>query len=179
MEIQGRGKESRSAAGGCWHRMRRRAGEWIDDPDHASDMRMIELLVLMVIGTWVAIVELQAHLPDAKTVTGSGIFITSVVSFVANTYFVLYLFCRRRAQSDRAKLLFGVLLVVSASVSYLSLEQLSAQLTQAGIWWPFSAWPLNFAILASTVKNVIGFGFGAIGAGVVSSVITRHSRDAV
>lgn len=141
-------------------------------------MRMIELFVLMGLCTWAGIVELQAQFPDAMIVTASFDFIGSIVSFVTNTYFVLYLFFRRRLQSDRVKFTFGILLVLGASVNYLSFEQLTDRLAQISTWWPGTSWQLNLTLLASTVKNVIAFGFGAIGAGIASSVVCRHSREA-
>ncbi|HGM7311908.1 TPA: hypothetical protein ACKP7W_004166 [Stenotrophomonas maltophilia] len=150
--------------------------EWIDDPSRTSDMRMVEMFVVVALCTWGGLSELQARLPEARFITADGSFASAIASLVINFYLVFYLFCRRNVHGDHSKCVFGSLLILSASVNYLSFELLSDRLQDISRWLPPTAWQLNFALLISTVRNVIAFGFGAIGAGIVSGVLSRHGK---
>jgi len=141
-------------------------------------MRMFEIFVVIALGTWGGLSELQTRLPEARFITGDGSFASAIASLVINFCLVFYLFCRRNVHGDHSKWVFGSLLVLSASVNYLSFELLSDRLQDISNWLPPTAWQLNFVLLVSTVRNVIAFGFGAIGAGIVSGVLSRHGNGA-
>lgn len=141
-------------------------------------MRMFEIFVVIALGTWGGLSELQTRLPEAGFITGDGSFASAIASLVINFCLVFYLFCRRNVHGDHSKCVLGSLLVLSASVNYLSFELLSDRLQDISNWLPPTAWQLNFVLLVSTVRNVIAFGFGAIGAGIVSGVLSRHGKGA-
>ncbi|MEG2805858.1 hypothetical protein [Stenotrophomonas sp.] len=148
---------------------------------HAVNQRELGLaqwvLVVSLIGCglWV---EVDRRLPPVAFLVVDTLIYLGIFSFITNVAMLVLMFRRRDRHSDRFKAATGVLLIVCASLLYTGLEGAYARtsylLTTPSIpyWLPVV---INHLV---TLKYLFGFGFAAIGAGVVSGIISRERSGA-
>lgn len=106
-----------------------------------------------------------------------AVFYLGVTSHVFNCVILALMFSRRETQSDKLKVIFGLLLILSASVVHFGIERAYADVESLHRQGATSFWTRAVMLYLAAARNVVSFGFAAIGAGIVSSVLTRQGRD--
>tara|TARA_B100002003_G_scaffold35826_1_gene31211 strand:+ start:2123 stop:2551 length:429 start_codon:yes stop_codon:yes gene_type:complete len=113
--------------------------------------------------------------PPELSFVFNSLFWSSLVLLINSALLVGYLYMRG-GSAQWVQFSFALLLIFSASLMYTSFEEVAQNTEQ---WKPLMQedYPTIFALLPSFIsytKNVIAFGFAALGASVAGNIITSR-----
>jgi hypothetical protein len=113
--------------------------------------------------------------PPELSLVFNSVFWSSVLMLLNSCLVVGYLYFRG-GSTQAAHFIFSLSLIISAALMYSGLEQIAANTAQ---WEPLmrKGYPKLFVFLPefiSYTKNIVAFGFAALGASVAANVITHR-----
>lgn len=113
--------------------------------------------------------------PPELSLLFNSLFWSSLLLLINSGLLVGYLYMRGGSE-QWVQFFFALLLIFSASVMYTGFEEIAQN---TGQWKPLmqNDYPTIFALLPSFIsytKNVIAFGFAALGASVAGNIITSR-----
>jgi hypothetical protein len=137
---------------------------------------LIFCVLFIVISACFAIPSFFSPPPELSLVLNS-LFWSSLITLAISCFLVWFLY-HRGTSSQGALFFFALLLIISASVMYAGFEKTAADIDK---WAPsvHTNYPTFFVLLSqfiSYAKNIIAFGFGALGASVAANVITDRFK---
>jgi len=143
-------------------------------------MKNYGLEVLFYVALAIGILAPSLFPPELSNIFNS-LFWSAAGLFVCSCFVVGYLYVHG-GSTQRVHFVFGLLLIVSAAFMYSGFEQISSQ---AAYWEPFmkDEYPILFILFQQLIgytKNIIAFGFAALGASIAANVISNRfaSRQA-
>lgn len=122
--------------------------------------------------------SLRYFWPAELSLVFNELFVSAVLLLLTSVMIVGYLYRTRGASTRGALFSLSLLLILSASLMYSGFEEIARN---AQYWEPHlkSTYPKLFVVLPvifAYTKNVISFGFAAIGASLAASVIVENPR---
>jgi hypothetical protein len=113
--------------------------------------------------------------PPELSIVFNSVFWSSFLMLANSCLLVWYLYFRG-GSTQGVHFLFALLLILSAALMYSGFEQIAANTTA---WEPLMRkdYPKLFVLLPqfiSYTKNIVAFGFAALGASVAANVITSR-----
>lgn len=112
--------------------------------------------------------------PPELSLVFDSTFWTSVLMFANSCMLVGYLYIRG-GSTQGAQFFFAIMLIISASAMYTGFEEIAKDIAN---WEPYlrASHPTVFVLLpqfVSYTKNMVSFGFAALGASVAANIITN------
>lgn len=118
--------------------------------------------------------------PPELSLVFNSVFWSSLLMLANSGLLVGYLYLRG-SSSQGVHFFFALLLILSASLMYSGFEQIAANTAK---WEPLmrTNYPTLFVLLPqfiSYTKNIVAFGFAALGASLTANVITARFKPMV
>ncbi len=115
--------------------------------------------------------------PPELSLVFNNLFWIAIAEFITCAALIWYLFKYHGSISRGLHLYFGIMLIFSSAIMFSGSDQVTANALLLKNAHNLS-WPLLFVLLdpfISLTKNIVSFGFAAIGANLAASAILNHT----